>query len=306
MHGWPGSFLEFLQILDIARKKYSPKDLPYHLIAPSLPGYGFSNITPDHDFVTEDIARIMDKLMVGLGFGDGYVGQGGDIGAYTCRPLAQYASCKAIHLNFSMMSRPQGSNDDELSKQEKWGLARAADFAKKASAYALEHGTRPATIGFVLSSSPIALFAWISEKFITWTDTTPSLEDILDSISLYWFTQSFPKCIYCYRQFHGEIGKEDMLHSYPKFRIDRPLGYSYFPFELAPMPKSWVATTGDLVWYRGHDSGGHFAAMEKPKELFQDIEDFLKQAWSGAKDREYRVFATKPGIPYSAPSVDSS
>lgn len=99
LHGWPGSFLEFLDVLDILKGKYGPGELPFHVVVPSLPGYGYSSGPPlDRDFKCEDIAGVMDKLMVGLGFGDGYVTQGGDIGSFVSRILGKIStSCKAVH-----------------------------------------------------------------------------------------------------------------------------------------------------------------------------------------------------------------
>lgn len=279
LHGWPGSFLEFLGVLDYFRSKYQPAELPFHIIVPSLPGYTLSSGPPtDRDFKVQDIASVIDKLMTGLGF-QGYVAQGGDIGSYTCRALSKYPACKAVHLNFSLMDKPGSVSEDQVNSVERQGLKQAEDFGLIHSAYALEHGTKPATIGFVLESSPIALLAWIGEKFITWTDETPSTEAILDSISLYWFTNSFSRCIFPYRQFHGSMAGAYYIHKDPEYRIDKPLGYSYFPKELAPMPRSWVATTGNLVWTQQHDKGGHFAAMEQPKLMAEDMESFIKQVW---------------------------
>jgi microsomal epoxide hydrolase len=99
LHGWPGSFLEFIPILKILSRRYTPETLPYHVIVPSLPGYTFSSPPPlDQDFSIEDVARIINKLVVGLGFGDGYVVQGGDIGSDVSRILAaEHPSCKAVH-----------------------------------------------------------------------------------------------------------------------------------------------------------------------------------------------------------------
>ena len=119
----------------------------------------------------------------------------------------------------------------------------------------------------------------IGEKFLVWTDIDPPLDGILDSVSLYWFTESFPRAIYPYRRSYGSNAVS--LHADPKLKIESPksVGYSNFPWELAPIPKSWVEQTGNLVWYREHTEGGHFAAMEKPKLLAQDVEDFIKQVW---------------------------
>lgn len=280
LHGWPGSFLEFLGVLDVFRSKYKPGDLPYHIIVPSLPGYTLSSGPPTNcNFRVQDTARVINALMTGLGF-EGYVAQGGDIGSYTCRALSKYPSVKAVHLNFSLMDKPDGVSDDTINEVEKQGLKSAEDFAFINSAYCLEHGTKTATIGFVLDTNPVAVLAWIGEKFLTWTDVTPSTETILDSISLYWFTSSFPRCIYPYRQFHGNMGGAYYIHKDPEYHIKQPLGYSYFPKELAPMPRSWVATTGNLVWNTQHDKGGHFAAMEQPELMAGDVEAFIKQVWT--------------------------
>lgn len=162
-HGWPGSFLEFLGTLEELSSKYDENSLPFHVIVPSLPGYCYSNGPPlDRDFTVEDIAKVLDKLMIGLGFGDGYVAQGGDIGSFVTRVLAVTSPvCKAAHINLCIGVFPE--NEEEGKKLDEKGqkaVGRATDFATLGSAYAREHGTRPSTIGLVLSSSPIALLAW--------------------------------------------------------------------------------------------------------------------------------------------------
>lgn len=190
-------------------------------------------------------------------------------------------------------SQPEGFSMDSLSDAEKGGLARAHDFSTMGSAYAVEHGTRPGTIGLVLSSSPIALLAWynttenciciytntcrVGEKYQKWSDQDPPIEEILDSVTLYWFTESFPRSIYPYRQFYG--AKPKQFHGNPDYYFKIPFGYSWFPQELAPIPKAWVEKTGNLVWYREHKEGGHFASLEKPELFVKDIEDFVKDVW---------------------------
>jgi len=124
----------------------------------------------------------------------------------------------------------------------------------------------------------------IGEKFLEWTDEDPSLDTILDSVTLYWLTQSFPRAIYPYAQFHGRPAsghpkdnpQVPSPHIDPKYYIKKPFGYSWFPYALAPIPISWVKTTGDLTWSRSHDQGGHFAAMEKPEVLLGDVEEFVQ------------------------------
>lgn len=109
----------------------------------------------------------------------------------------------------------------------------------------------------------------LQEKFLAWSDprTTPSLDTILADITLYWLTGCFPTSIYTYR--------EKIKMSY----VNKPVGYSYFPYELAPIPQAWAAKTGDLVFFKSHDKGGHFAALERPETLWADVEEFVKIAW---------------------------
>jgi microsomal epoxide hydrolase len=162
-HGWPGSFLEFLGVLEELSSKYDENTLPYHVIVPSLPGYCYSNGPPtDRDFTVEKLAGVLDKLMVGLGFGDGYVAQGGDIGSFVTRVLAVTSPhCKAAHINLCIGVFPENEEEGKkLGEQDQKSIGRATDFATLGSAYAREHGQRPSTIGLVLSSSPIALLAW--------------------------------------------------------------------------------------------------------------------------------------------------
>lgn len=160
-HGWPGNITEFLSILDVVKSQYSAKDLPYHIIVPSLPGYTFSSgPPPTKNMNTGDIPVIMNKLMKGLGF-NAYIAQGGDIGSFVTRQLAErFDECKAFHLNFCPMDKPKNADDLTTNNLEQRALPRGQDFKTYGHAYAIEHGTRTATIGHVLSSSPVALLAW--------------------------------------------------------------------------------------------------------------------------------------------------
>ncbi|CAK1356652.1 unnamed protein product [Cercospora beticola] len=277
LHGWPGSPLEFLGVLEAARAKYDASDFPYTFLVPSLPGYGFTTgPSLQKESNCESMAELVNALMVGLGFGGGYVAQGGDIGSFVARILgATYEGCKAVHINFALMPPPEGVSPDKIHPLELQGLERAGGFGAQGDAYAREHGQRPATIGLLLSTSPLALLIWIGEKFLEWVDEPLSLNDILDSVSLYWFTETFPRAIYPYRQFFGPTPEAIPL----KHHVSKPLGYSWFPKEIAPIPKAWVATTGNLVWHKQHTKGGHFAAMEGPQVLLQDIEEFISAVW---------------------------
>ncbi|GAB7351144.1 hypothetical protein MBLNU459_g1599t1 [Dothideomycetes sp. NU459] len=271
-HGWPGSFLEFLPMMNVIRKQYSAADLPYHIIAPSLPGYAFSSGPPtDKDFNMTDMPRIMHKLMMDLGFAGGYIAQGGDLGSMVARVSAvQYSECKAFHLNMNFLRAPDNAKELPVDEIEQKALPRGKAFGETGNAYAREHGTRTATIGLVLSSSPLAMLAWIGEKFLEWSDTDPSLDEILDSVTLYYLTET-----------HSDPNENiPASPSSPKFNAGaKPMGFSWFPKELSPVPRSWIEQGGNLVHFKQHTSGGHFAAMEKPEVLWADVEEFVGVAW---------------------------
>lgn len=159
LHGWPGSFIEFLPMLDRIRKQYpSASDLPYHVIVPSLPGYPLSPRPTDREFTMEESSAVLNQLMVNLGFTK-YIAQGGDVGSFNARLSAQkHAECVGIHLNmFSVRDQPDQS---KLTDLEKKAIKSARAWQETGSAYAQEHRTRPSTIGSVLSSNPLALLAW--------------------------------------------------------------------------------------------------------------------------------------------------
>lgn len=274
LHGWPGSFLEFLPTLSLLKKKYTPSTLPFHVVVPSLPGYTFSSCPPtDRNFTRIDVASIIDKLMHQLGLGNCYIAQGGDLSSAISRLLGKnHEGCKAVHVNaFPIQVQPEGAPEiASVPLNEQRGFARAKHFVSQGWAYGIEHGTRPATIGFVLQSSPIALLSWIGEKFIAWTDETPQVDTILESVTLYWITHTISRCLYPYRE---KYDPKDL--SSPK-----PLGLSQFHKEIGLVPESWARTRANVVFYRWHDEGGHFAALEKPELLLKDVEDFV----SGLKD----------------------
>ncbi|KII93470.1 hypothetical protein PLICRDRAFT_49516 [Plicaturopsis crispa FD-325 SS-3] len=277
LHGWPGSFLEFLPAITLLTEQHTPATLPYHIIVPTLPGWTLSSKPPvDKDFTSQDVARLFDRLLIGLGFGAGYVAQGGDIGASVGRNLAaHYPTCK---VNYCIIpTEPAGVDQSSLTDWDRRGLAQSQKFMTSENAYALEQAYKPSTIGIVLSSSPVALLAWFGEKFLAWVDEPLPLDTILEAVTLYWVTDSMATSIYTYREYFqpGHPGS----HEHPDWFVAKPLGFSSYPEEIAIPPKSWVEKTGNLVFYREHDKGGHFAALERTDQFVKDIEDFVKQVW---------------------------
>lgn len=298
LHGWPGSFLEFIPMLSGIEKQYGLSSLPYHIIVPSLPGFGLSSRPPVKQplqatgdlFGMETDGRIINTLMGKVfGMNAKYIAQGGDIGSRIARILAaMHTNCVTAHLNFCSIPKPANIADQELDDFEKKALERFEWFQKKGSAYAIFQATKPGTLGFVLSSSPLAVLAWIGEKFLDWTDpasfpsdpphSSPSsdfAEDILLGASLYWLSGNIATTFYTYKETFPSGSTSVAGHANPRYHIKAPkmLALSGFPMELASVPMSWVATTGNLVWSKRHEKGGHFAALEQPQVLWSDVEE---------------------------------
>ncbi|KDE08491.1 hypothetical protein MVLG_01271 [Microbotryum lychnidis-dioicae p1A1 Lamole] len=283
-HGWPGSFLEFIPILTDLKTRYAsdPSALPFHVIVPSLIGYTFTSGPPtDRDYDIIECSKVMDKLLVGLGC-SGYIAQGGDIGSWVSRYLGVKSdNCRAVHLSFAPVPTPRDFDASSLEKHEQAGLQRAEKWRKEGSAYANFHATRPSTIGFVLQSSPLALLAWVGEKFLDWSDEDISIDDILDSVTVWYLTDTIARSVYPYREVHG---RTSMSIDKPEWFISKPVGFSWFPQELMPTPRVLIEKTGNVVQFTTHERGGHFAAFEKPKELWKDVEIFANHVFgSGAK-----------------------
>jgi pimeloyl-ACP methyl ester carboxylesterase len=254
-----------MNLVEYFKKKYSPEDLPYHIVVPSIPGYGYSSGAPvDKDWTLLDSVRVLHGVLMELGFKNGFISHGCNLGAWISQELGRnYPTCKALHLTFCPLREAEVSSPPEISDLERAGLPRGEEYAVGGDAYLREHGTRPSTIGLALSSSPIALLAWIAEKFLTWTDEDPSLEDILTSVSLYWLTDTYARSLYPYREFVTVTGVGRLLKPYsgltrrpldsPERYIRTPVGYSWFPKVLTPTPVSWVKLMTNLVWSRIHD-----------------------------------------------------
>jgi microsomal epoxide hydrolase len=200
----------------------------------------------------------MDALMRGLGYNK-YIAQGGDLGAFISRLLGtgEYPSCVGVHANFVwLLARPELAHISSLDKPDQNGLKQANEFRTTGAAYALEHATRPSTISHVLSSSPLALLAWIGEKFLTWTDAPhPDVGFIVEMVALWWLTKTPATAIWAYRDIFlaerlvwwNQVLPGERLH------ITVPFGFSAFPKELTPVPLLWAKKTGKLVLYRRHE-----------------------------------------------------
>ncbi|KAK3294619.1 Alpha/Beta hydrolase protein [Chaetomium fimeti] len=262
MHGWPGSWIEFGAVLDLLAARYTAETLPYHVVVPSLPDYGLSTRRGElrRPLTMEGAAGAIDGLMAALGFGAGYVAQGGDVGAIVGQVLcAKFEACKALHREcvrllvlltppFMSANATAAVAGIPVTPAEQAQLARSAIWGSKGTAYVSEHGTRPSTIALALSTNPLAMLSWMGEKFIEWSDNRfpLSLNTILSLTSFYWFTNSFGRGLWAYSFETSRIPVP--------FSSTKPFGYSAYPLEVTAFPKAWAEHLyPNLVLYRTHD-----------------------------------------------------
>ncbi|KAF1989390.1 alpha/beta-hydrolase [Aulographum hederae CBS 113979] len=288
VHGWPGSFLEVEKLLPLLAQGDGKSAPAFHVVAPSLPNFGFSEGVKKPGFGLEQYAEVCHNLMLGLGY-DEYVTQGGDWGMFITRTMALLypTHVKASHINMIRPLAPTFSKHPFLYLQhaltpytadDHAGLARAHWFASAGRGYYAEQSTKPQTIGYALADSPVALLAWIYEKLHDWTDEYPwTPTEILTWVSLYYFSRAGPAAsVRIYYEANHVRSKNDPLKKNHVARTSEhvphvKLGLARFPRELGVFPKSWSGTLGKVVWESENERGGHFAATERPEDLARDL-----------------------------------
>lgn len=292
VHGWPGSIVEVTKII---KSLSEPKgdDVPsFHVVAPSLPNFGFSDKVTKKAFGLKQYAETMHKVMLKLGY-DKYVTQGGDWGYMVTRAISLHypAHCLAVHVNV-MTVRPTAWRSlllaaqyylGLLSEDEQKGIFRSLWYLKHSSGYMILQSTKPNTIGFALADSPVALLAWVYEKLQEWTDEYPwTDQEILEWISIYYFSRAGPASSVTI--YYELIGKQrDELTKIAEYIPNVPLGISLFPKDVIVPPKSWGGYLGPVVFHGTHKKGGHFAAYECPDELVSDLREMFGRQGGAAK-----------------------
>jgi pimeloyl-ACP methyl ester carboxylesterase len=280
-HGWPGSIYEFVKIIgplsDPARYGGDPRDA-FTVVAPSLPGYGFSHVPNQRRLDIQDIATLFARLMTEvIGYGR-FAAQGGDWGSFiTARLGFAYAEpVVGIHLNMVPVA-PHPSERADLSAAEVAFLNEAEHFRLEETGYQWIQGTKPQTLAFALNDSPVGLAAWITEKFYTWTDCHGDLEsrltkdDLLTNIMLYWVTRTINSSFWLYYQMRHHpwrLGRGE--------RLTVPTAVAAFPREIMRPPPEWVARVCNVQRWTAMLAGGHFAALEEPHALVEDIRAFYR------------------------------
>ena len=282
-HGWPGSFIEMKHIIplltDPGAHGGDPADA-FHVVVPSLPGYGFSPPPLRAGVSSREIAMAWHGMMAGLGYSR-FGAQGGDIGAGVSTWLARLYpdAVTGIHLNYIPGSYrpPLGEQMPPITAEEQAFLDQAASWSELEGAYAALQGTKPQTLSFGLTHSPLALAAWIAEKVRSWSDcngdveSVISMDTLLTDISLYWFSDSLTAPLRLYEENHLRP-----LVFAPGERVTTPLGVALFPRELPMPPRSWVDRVFNVRRWTPMPAGGHFAALEQPELLAEDIRAFFR------------------------------
>jgi pimeloyl-ACP methyl ester carboxylesterase len=268
-HGWPGSVVEFL---DVIPRLTEPESFggraadAFDVVAPSLPGYGFSGPTRTRGWDVPRVARVFMELMRRVGSAR-YGAQGGDWGAQVATRIGSLdpEHCVAIHLNMPIADAPE--ERVPLSDADKADLAAIAQFQRDESGYALEQMTKPQTLGVGLNDSPAGLLAWIVEKFRAWSDCDGHLENVysrdqlLTNVMTYWVTQTIASSARLYWENNASTEA-------PQY-VGVPTGVARYPKEVLRFPRPWVERRYNVTHWATMPRGGHFAAMEQP-ELFVD------------------------------------
>ncbi|MCB2064635.1 MAG: epoxide hydrolase [Novosphingobium sp.] len=280
-HGWPGSVIEFLKVVEPLTNPEahggSAADA-FHLVIPSLPGYGFSGKPTATGWTVQRTADAWDVLMKGLGY-DRYIAQGGDWGSAVTSAMAiqNPQSLLAIHLNMIIApASPEQAADP--TPYEKELMERIGVWAKQGRGYSEEQSTKPQTLAYSLVDSPVGQAMWIYEKFHGWTDhggRSPvdafDLDEILDNVMVYWLTASGGSSARLYWE---------SLGNWPQGKSDVPLAVSNFPHEIMPGVRRWAENRySNIIHWGDLEKGGHFAAFEQP-ELFVSE---MREAFAGLR-----------------------
>jgi epoxide hydrolase len=278
-HGWPGSFAEFTKIIgpltDPAAHGGAPEDA-FHVVMPSIPGFGFSQAPREPGFDPARIAQIEATLMARLGY-TRYGVQGGDWGSIisTQVALADTPHVAGLHINMCIGGAPAGADANAaLTDRERERLKLRQAWQAEETGYQQIQGTKPQTIGVALNDSPVGLAAWIVEKFRSWCDceghpeTIFTKDELLTNITLYWVTQTAASS--------ARIYYESRRATPNPRRIEVPTACADFPKEVIWSPRKWLEARYNITRWTEMPKGGHFAAMEQPQLLVEDVRAFFR------------------------------
>ena len=275
-HGWPGSVREFLDLVEPLTNPPDPADA-FHVVCPSLPGFGFSEIPVGNGWGVRRIAAAIVELMARLGYGR-YGAHGGDWGSVITSIIGASDAdhVVGIHLTIPIVlaAAPDAALLQNLNEFEQRGLERATLFGQVGTGYLTQMATKPQTLAYGLSDSPVGQAAWILEKFYEWTDcqgspeNAVSLDAMLDNIMLYWLTGTGASASRIYWESMFDI-PDDQVHV--------PAGCSLFPFEHVRVPRAVAEKyLTDIRHWNELPNGGHFAALEQPELFVHELRTFFR------------------------------
>ena len=281
IHGWPGSIFEFFDLIPLLTNPEQNNLIgyqPFDLIIPSVPNVGFSFSLNQKPLDLKEISTNFIKLMEELGYKKYFI-QGGDLGSFIASIMAVEKPDVIAGIHINLLPLPRGLNKISNNINEEKYYKNLKKWLHYETGYQQLQGTKPFTLAHALNSSPVALCSYISEKFYSWTDNDGDLfskiniDKMLANITLYWITGCIGASFWPYYIRHRSDWPIDINRP-----ILVPMGYSEFPKEIFSPPISLAQQFyKDIRFWRSHGSGGHFAAMEKPNELAEDISLFVKK-----------------------------
>ncbi|NMD57293.1 MULTISPECIES: epoxide hydrolase family protein [Tsukamurella] len=280
-HGWPGSVAEFVDVVDALTDPADETAPAFHVVIPSLPGFGFSDKPSAPGWGTERIAAAWVELMGRLGYSR-FLAHGGDWGGNITTVLAGRFPDRVLGIHTTFAEGPPGLTTEGLTPVERRWAAETADFWTNRAGYAKQQATRPQTIGYSLVDSPVGLLAWILDKFAEWSDTedspfeTLSRDRVLDDVTLYWLTRSGASAARIYAESHASLD--------PDLRVDVPAAITIYPRDIEKYPRPWSEQRyRRIVRWRSPARGGHFPSLEVPELFVQDLREGLAAVLAGAR-----------------------
>lgn len=282
-HGWPGSVAEFVDVVDELAEPGDPDAPAFHVVVPSLPGFGHSDKPATTGWGIERVADAWVELMGRLGY-DEFLAHGGDWGGPITTILGGRHPEHVLGIHTTTAQAPPGLTTDGLTATEREWVAETRDFWDgPRGAFSKQQATRPQTVGYSLVDSPVGLLAWILDKFAGWTDTrdspfeTVSRDRFLDNVTLYWLTRSGASSARIYAESHLSLD--------PELRVDIPSAVVVYPHDIEKCPRPWAQVRyRHLVRWRAAETGGHFPSLEVPEDFVEDLRSGLA-AVLAARDR---------------------
>ncbi|MGW0181306.1 epoxide hydrolase [Nocardia sp. NPDC003345] len=272
-HGWPGSIGEFVDVMDELADPEDPAAPAFHVVAPSLPGFGYSDKPATTGWGVGKIAAAWVELMERLGYRE-FIAHGGDWGGVITTVLGGRFPGHVLGIHTLTPHAPPGSTTEGLTAQERRWAEETRDFWDgPRAAFAKQQAYRPQTVGYALVDSPVGLLAWILDKFAEWTDTddspfeTISRDAVLDTVTLYWLTRTGASAARIYYESHGGVNSFD-----PGLTVDVPSALTVYPRDIEKCPLPWARRRyRRIVRWRSPDTGGHFPSLEVPGYFVADL-----------------------------------